>query len=138
MNNINEWILTDDASQQYVKEISTEEIPHTFKLIEMSLINPDIKHFEVYSDEICIDDYLETMRGELKEIIHSYSYYLDEDELETNDKNYYTSIWKYEDEAYQVMAECIFEYYGSFQAEQIFIGSETDCIKFIQNYIKNN
>lgn len=137
MKAINEWILTDDDSQQYVKEISTEDIPHVFKLIEMSLINPEKRTYEVYTDTICIEDYLEIMRGELKEILHSYSYYLDEDEPEANSK-FYNSIWIYKEESYQVMAECIFEYYGSFQGEQVFTGSETKCIKFIQKYAENN
>lgn len=133
MKKINNWELTDDDSQQYVADISTEEIPYHFNLIEMGLINPDKEIYEVYTDDICVDDYLDTMRGELETIINSYGYYLDQKEGIAD-----TSIWDYKEEAYQVMAECIFEYYNSFQAEQLFIGSEKKCIKFIQNYIKNN
>lgn len=137
MSNTNNWILTDDDAQQYVKEISTEEIPHTFKLIEMCLFSRNPDEYEVYTDAICVDDYLETMRGELKEILHSYSYYLDdEDEEDENERS--TSIWNYKEEAYQIMAECIFEYYGAFQTNERFIGSYQECCNFIQKWITEN
>lgn len=133
MKELNNWGLTDDDSQQYVKEISSEESPHTFELIEIGLINPEDEIYQIYTNSICVEDYLETARGELKEIINSYGYYLDD---EDNYDGF--CIWNYKEEAYQVMAECIFEYYGSFEAEQLFIGAEKECIDFVQNYIKNN
>lgn len=120
-----EWILTDDDSQQYVRK----ESKHCFSLIEMCLINPEANLFEVYDDTIDLQDYFSNIEKykEMMEIIYTYGY--------ASIKNMQA---QYEEATNQVIAECIFEYYGSHQACQIFIGKEEKCIEFIKNYILNN
>ena len=116
---LNNWILTDDDSQQYVRH----EHDFVFSLIEMGLVNPDTGEHEVYTDTIDVDDYLETMREELTNILNSFGY----DSIEDVEAKYYDSP--------QVMAECIFEYYGSFKADVKFTGTENECTKYIQEYV---
>lgn len=135
METINNWILTDDASQQYVRSINNKD---EFDLIEMGLCSRNPDKYEVYTDSIAIiEDYFETMREELQNILEGFGYGIKKEDGFIKDP-IEDVFEKYVEDAYQIMAECIFEYYGSFQAEQIFVGSETDCIAFIQNYIKTH
>ena len=135
---INNWVCVDADSCQYVKcSFKSEEGGeyNHYKLIQMDLINPDTQEYEVYFDTICIEDYLDSMRGELSLILSSYGYGdSEEDCTEIIER----MMEEYEDDVFQVVCECIFEWYGSFQAEVLFTGSEQDCIKFIENYCKNN
>ena len=135
---INNWVCVDADSCQYVKcSFKSEEGGeyNHYKLIHMDLINPDIQEYEVYFDTICVEDYLDSMRGELSLILSSYGYGdSEEDCTEIIER----MMKEYEDDVFQVVCECIFEWYGSFQAEVLFTGSEQDCIKFIENYCKNN
>lgn len=134
MNTINNWICTDPDCSQYVKPLSQTQ----FQLIEMGLcsINPE-KH-EVYEDTIDIDDYIyhngEDGRKELENILNTYGYF-----YFYPIKDHISICSKYKEQAYQVMAECIFEYYGSFQASQLIITSTIEeAEKFIQEYISKN
>ena len=127
MKNINAWVLTDDDSCQYVKKINEDE----FKLIEMSLINPETEEFIVYTDEIDVDAYLEQNRGEVREILEAYY------EAE-GEEDVIQFVLNHIDSPSQIIAECIFEYYSSFQAEVIFKGSEEQCRRFIENYTFTN
>ena len=135
---INNSVCVDADSCQYVKcSFKSEEGGeyNHYKLIQMDLINPDTKEYKVYFDTLCVDDYLESMRGELSMILASYGYGEDEDDcVEIIER----MMKEYGDDVFQVVCECIFEYYGSFQAEVLFTGSEQDCIKFIENYCENN
>ena len=135
---INNWVCVDADSCQYVKcSFKSEEGGeyNHYKLIQMDLINPDTQEYEVYFDTICVEDYLDSMRGELSLILSSYGYGdSEEDCTEIIER----MMKEYEDDVFQVVCECIFEWYGSFQAEVLFTGSEQDCIKFIENYCKNN
>ena len=135
---INNWVCVDADSCQYVKcSFKSEEGGeyNHYKLIQMDLINPDTKKYEVYFDTLCVNDYLDYMRSELSLILSSYGYGdSEEDCTEIIER----MMEEYEDNVFQVVCECIFEYYGSFQAEVLFTGSEQDCIKFIENYCKNN
>lgn len=135
---INNWVCVDADSCQYVKcSFKSEEGGeyNHYKLIQMDLINPDTQEYEVYFDTICVGDYLDSMRGELSLILSSYGYGdSEEDCTEIIER----MMEEYEDDVFQVVCECIFEWYGSFQAEVLFTGSEQDCIKFIENYCKNN
>ena len=135
---INNWVCVDADSCQYVKcSFKSEkggEYNH-YKLIQMDLINPDTQEYEVYFDTLCVEDYLDSMRSELSLILSSYGYGdSEEDCTEIIER----MMKEYEDDVFQVVCECIFEWYGSFQAEVLFTGSEQDCIKFIENYCKNN
>ena len=134
---INNWKLTDSQPMQYVKcsfkSDEGGEYNH-YKLIQMDLINPDTKEYDVFVDTLCVDDYLESMRGELSMILASYGYGEDEDDCAEIIER---MMEEYGNDVFQVVCECIFEYYGSFQAEVLFIGSEQDCIKFIENYCEN-
>ena len=135
---INNWVCVDADSCQYVKcSFKSEEGGeyNHYKLIQMDLINPDTQEYEVYFDTFCVEDYLDSMRGELSLILSSYGYGdSEEDCTEIIER----MMEEYEDDVFQVVCECIFEWYGSFQAEVLFTGSEQDCIKFIENYCKNN
>ena len=135
---INNWVCVDADSCQYVKcSFKSEEGGeyNHYKLIQMDLINPDTKKYEVYFDTLCVDDYLDYMRSELSLILSSYGYGdSEEDCTEIIER----MMEEYEDDVFQVVCECIFEWYGSFQAEVLFTGSEQNCIKFIKNYCENN
>ena len=136
---INNWVCVDADSCQYVKcSFKSEEGGgyNHYKLIQMDLINPDTKKYEVYFDTLCVDDYLDYMRSELSIILASYGY--SDDDEEDCAEIIERMMEEYGDDVFQVVCECIFEYYGSFQAEVLFTGSEQDCIKFIENYCKNN
>ena len=136
---INNWVCVDADSCQYVKcsfkSDEGGEYNH-YKLIQMDLINPDTKKYEVYFDTLCVEDYLDYMRSELSIILASYGY--SDDDEEDCAEIIERMMEEYGDDVFQVVCECIFEYYGSFQAEVLFTGSEQDCIKFIENYCKNN
>ena len=135
---INNWVCVDADSCQYVKcSFKSEEGGeyNHYKLIQMDLINLDTKKYEVYFDTLCVDDYLDYMRSELSIILASYGYSDDEEDCAEIIER---MMEEYGDDVFQVVCECIFEYYGSFQAEVLFTGSEQDCIKFIENYCKNN
>ena len=123
----NKWILTDDDSYQYVKKIDEDK----FELIEMCLSNPETEEYLVYTDEIDVDEYLEINRGELIEILEGYYDAEDEEDVIQFVMNHIES-------PSQIMAECIFEYYGAFQAYTLFKGSEEKCRQYIENYIKNH
>ena len=101
----------------------------------MDLINPDTQEYEVFFDELCVDDYLDSMRNELSMILSSDGYGDDEEDCAEIIER---MMKEYGDGVFQVVCECIFEYYGSFQAEVLFTGSEQDCIKFVENYCENN
>ena len=135
---INNWVCVDADSCQYVKcSFKSEEGGeyNHYKLIQMDLINPDTKKYEVYFDTLCVDDYLDYMRSELSIILASYGYGDDEEDCAEIIER---MMEEYGDDVFQVVCECIFEYYGSFQAKVLFTGSEQDCIKFIENYCENN
>ena len=135
---INNWVCVDADSCQYVKcSFKSEEEGeyNHYKLIQMDLINPDTQEYEVYFDTICVEDYLDSMRSELSMVLSSYGYGEDEEDCTEIVER---MMEEYRDDVFQVVRECIFEYYGSFQAEVLFTGSEQDCIKFIENYCENN
>lgn len=121
--NTNNWILTDDDSCQYVKQLSESE----FHLIELSLINPKTDEYEVYYDEIDVDDYLDDEREKLISILGGFGYNSIED-----------VISHYGENANQIMAECIFEHFGSFFGNRVFIGKYDECEKFIKEYLEQN
>ena len=80
---INNWVCVDADSCQYVKcSFKSEEGGeyNHYKLIQMDLINPDTKKYEVYFDTLCVDDYLDYMRSELSIILASYGYSDDDEE----------------------------------------------------------
>lgn len=115
---VSNWVLTDDDSRQHVKRIND----WTYSLIEMCLIarNPD--QFQVYADTIDLRNSEDIMSA----VLDGFGY-----------TGYFDVVSKYNnDDAPQIVAECIFESYGSFRAEVQFVGSEEECIGYIDNYIK--
>lgn len=121
-SDILKWELIDADSHQYIRKAAgTDDI---FDLIEMSMINPEINEYEVYQDTVCTGEYIAEKQSELLAILDCYGYH-SVDEV----------IKKYKSEAMQVIAECIFEYYGSSEVGKLFVGSEKECTKYIQNYI---
>lgn len=127
MINTNSWSLTDDDSFQHVKKIGEDK----FELIEISLVNPETEEYIVYTDEINVDEYLDMSRGELIEILEGYYDAGGEEDV-------IQFVLNNIDSPSQIIAECIFEYYGAFQAYTLFKGSEEKCRKFIEEYIKNH
>lgn len=122
MKELNGWMLTDDDSSQYVKN----EGNNVFSLIEMSMINPETGEYKVYYDTLDINEYWHTMRLEMEDIISGFGYTPE-------------SITKiYGDERDQIIAECIFEHYGDFQACELFTGTREDCRNAIKQYILKN
>lgn len=120
------WILTDDDSYQHVKEINF----HTFKLVEMGLVSHNPELYEVYSDTIDINDYLYNNGKEglleVQDILKGFGY-----------NSLINLVAQYPSNYKQIIAECIFEHYGSFQANQL--ANELTYSKarnFIKNYIK--
>ena len=122
----NNWFLTDDDSCQYVKEIN----PDTFELIEMGLVSHNPELYEVYADTINLNDYFYNNGKEglleVQNILKGFGY-----------SSLINLIAQYPNNYKQIMAECIFEHYGSFQANQL--ANELTYSKakeFIKNYIK--
>ena len=136
---INNWKITDSQPIQYVKcSFKSEEGGeyNHYKLIEMcDVADPRKKEYDVFVDTLCVNDYLDSMRGELSMILASYGYGEDEEDCAEIIER---MMEEYGDDVFQVVCECIFEYYDNFQAEVLFTGSEQDCIKFIENYCENN
>jgi hypothetical protein len=129
----NRWTLTDDDSQQYVRPTDNED---EFDLIQMSLINPETEEFIVYFSNIDVMSILEQERPAICEILQSYGYGENDD---SEDAPINAVIGIYNDNASQIIAECYFEYYNTFEADEIlFKGSEQECIDFIQNWIKTH
>ena len=116
------WIMTDDDSFQHVRYLKN----NTYELIEMCLVQHDPEKYEVYTDTICVSDYLDNddMRKELEDILYGFGY--------SGIQHLRNEYCK---DSEQIMAECIFEYYGSFQARQEIIDVKSQCIKYIQKFI---
>lgn len=117
------WFLVDDDSYQWVKQCSETE----YSLVEMSRVTPSGNSqelFEVYMDTLDMQDYFDSMSDELTQILDGFGY---------------TGVdavkGQYGNKANQVMAECIFEHYGSFQATSLCKGTIDACRKYIDNYV---
>ena len=115
------WILTDDSSCQYVREVPGAD--NTFDLIEMSLIDPDTMEHEVYADTVCIND---VDAEETQSILASFGHGGIDEVIERYGRN-----------SAQIIAECIFEHYGSYRATRLFAGTEAQCVDFIWEYIQD-
>ena len=133
MNTINNnWILTDDDAQQYVRPTDNED---EFDLIQMSLINPETEEFIIYFSNIDVMSILEQERPAICEILQSYGYGENDDSEDAP----INTVIKIYNNASQIIAECYFEYYNTFKADEIlFKGSEQECIKFIKDWIKTH
>ena len=133
MNTINNnWILTDDDTQQYVRSTDNED---EFDLIQMSLINPETEEFIIYFSNIDVMSILEQERPAICEILQSYGYGENDDSEDAP----INTVIKICNNASQIIAECYFEYYNTFEADEIlFKGSEQECIKFIKDWIKTH
>lgn len=131
MKTTNEWICTDSDSQQYVRSTDNED---EFDLVEMSLISPKTKEYIVYYSNIDTMSILEQERPAICDILQSYGYGCDDS---SEDAPINEVVKEYGDEASQIIAECYFEYYNIYEADEIlFKGSKEECIAFIQNWIK--
>ena len=120
---MSEWIMTDNDSMQHAKKLSDSK----FELVEMGLANPVQKTYQVYTATIDVSKYTGAKLLELLTILGSYSYTSVIDVKE-----------RYGEAANQIIAECIFEYYGTSDAEILFEGSEDDCVGFIENFVAQN
>ena len=119
------WTLTDDGSSQYVKAVSHIE----YHLVEYSACgrNSDGDYmYEVYTDEICVDGYLAGDKLEELEtmILSSFSH-----------GGVANVLMMHGNCAMQIIAECIFEYYGNSEARSLFTGNEEQCREFIEKFI---
>lgn len=94
------WMLTDDSCKQYVRRYG----PRAYQLIEYSMVSQDGPLYEVYVDDICLANY---ENFEIEDIIKGFGY--------ASMAALYEQ-YPCRDEANQVVAECIFEHFGSFSA----------------------
>ena len=117
---MNVWVLMDSDNSQYIKQNSNTE----FSTIGMTLIDSGKRQYEVYTDTIDLKEFLETKRDELVAILETFDY----ESIEAV-KNRYKN-------ANQIMAQCVFKYYGTVLSEPLFKGSQTKCMYFISNYTK--
>lgn len=122
-NEVNGWELTDDSNFQYVKRRNDM----TYSLIEITQYGCDDGLYEVYHDTIDFTDYFTTMQDELKEILNEFGYVSVDD-----------VICMCGDLAVQIICECIFEHYGSHQANQLCIGDVDMVFNSLINFIKEN
>lgn len=117
------WVLTDDDSYQWVRRDSET----MYSLIEMSRATPaghPQERFEVFKDTLDMQIYFDSMSDELTQILDGFGY-----------KGVDAVKGQYGCAANQVMAECVFEHYGSFQAESLFEGDIEACRKYIGDYV---
>ena len=97
------WMLTDDSCMQYVRRHG----PLEFELIEYSMVSQDGPLYEVYTDRVHLPDYDQL---EVEDILNGFGYGSVEEVY---------ALYPSRDEANQVIAESIFEHYGSFHAKQL-------------------
>jgi hypothetical protein len=128
MNNTNEWILTDDDYQQYIRPTDNEDI---FDCIEMDACASN--KYRVYFAVVDVDSYLECNRAEVRSVLHFYGYGNSE-----NDDSPIEEVSSTYPNASQIIAECLFETCSSLDSEDLFTGSDEECIDFIQNWIKTH
>jgi len=114
------WILTDDDCLQHV----CQESDTKFHLIELAQYGPNTKRYEVYEDTIDVRDYLDNMTDETISILGYFGYKGLEDVRE-----------KYGEAANKIIAECIFEHYGSRHANQLMTGTRAKAEQAIFDFI---
>lgn len=120
---MNEWILTDDDSMQYVREVKDS----TYELIQIE--NDYDEKFKVFHGIIDVKFYIEKDRKSVAEVI---AYYYGDDEDVDSIQDMFDSFG--EERAYQLIAEMLFEN-EIFEMSSMFHGDWEDCQEFIENYI---
>ena len=114
------WSLSDDDCMQYVRRCNAME----FELIQYSSVSAEEPLYEVFTDIICLRDYDIT---EIENILKGFGYESVDDVI---------AAYRNMDEANQVIAECIFEHFGSHSVEPVCRGvSETEAMKAILDYM---
>ena len=143
---INGWILTDDDNLQYIKKESIYE----FECIQMApyptddLISDedeDKEYYQVCQANIDIMYYIKCRTKDFINTLASYDYCDwpdDENYLTREDgiKVLNAMYEEYGEQAYQLIAECLFEDIPFYDI-RIYKGVEEKCIAFIENYCKN-
>jgi len=104
------WSLTDDDCMQYVRRCNAME----FELIQYSSVSAEEPLYEVFTDIICLRDYDIT---EIENILKGFGYESVDDVI---------AAYRNMDEANQVIAECIFEHFGSHVVEPMCRGVSKD------------
>lgn len=117
------WILTDDSTYQYLKQIPDT---FTYKLIQMEMIDEINNVWAVYSDTINATYWIDNYEDDVTTIVNSYGY----TDIDTT-----LSTYDWCGSAYQIIAEMIFET-NIYSANKKFQGSEQECMKFIEEYIR--
>lgn len=120
---MNEWILTDNDSMQYVREVKDS----TYELIQIE--NDYDEKFKVFHGIIDVKFYIEKDRKSVAEVI---AYYYGDDEDVDSIQDMFDSFG--EERAYQLIAEMLFED-EIFEMSSMFHGDWEDCQEFIENYI---
>lgn len=117
------WTLIDDSCLQYVRRLS----PRSFELIEYGRYGPE-GQYEVYTDTICLQDY---EAAEIQNIIKGFGYSGISDLRDAYHGSY--------DTANQVIAECIFEHFGSFSAISLCVDvDENEARKAVMEFVSRN
>ena len=128
MSNTNNWILTDDDSQQHVRPTDNEDI---FDCIEM--VGCGFCQYRVYFAVVDVESYLECNRAEIRSVLHFYGYG-DNDEDDSSIEEVAATY----PNASQIIAECLFETCSSLDSEELFTGTDEECENFIKNWIKQH
>lgn len=140
---INDWKLTDDDCLQYLKEIN----PMEYECIQLAPYPIDDmdseedegkEYYQVCQANVDIMYEIKTNPSKFISTLASYDYcdFPSDDRFITYDdanKIIASILEEYGEKGYQLIAECIFEDIPFFDT-RIFIGSEEDCIAFIENY----
>lgn len=122
---INKVAISQCAREAFPKDYVRRTSKFEFDLIEMCLIRHNPDRFEVYSTNIDVAEWFDDdHRTDLENIIGAYSY------------NSIDEMKKQYGEKYlQVIAECVFEYYGSLMADKLFEGSEEECKEYVKKFV---
>jgi hypothetical protein len=113
------WVLTDDDSCQHVRKISDDE----FELIELSEVDPETHECVVYSDTVNVTELIKDSIKDVIDVIKGFGYNSVADVVES-----------YGDSASQVIAECVFEYYGFYHANVVMMSTREECEKYITEF----
>ena len=120
---MNDWIMTDDSTGQYVFRLSDE--PVAFRVIDIAGYGS--KEYAVYCGDVVVNpdsldesDFTETY-------LKPYGY------------NSYTELEDiYGDAGLQIVAECIFETDTYRCGDELYRGSLVSCLRFIGRYVKEH
>lgn len=116
------WKLADENCLQYVRRHG----PRTYELIQYAACGPD-GLYEVYTDILCLDDY---DADETDRVLRGFGY---------AGIQQVRDDYVFYDAANQVIAECLYEWYGSQAVESLCTGvTEEEAVRAVLKFILEN